>query len=310
MEFRRLVIVTRRTELEELVRRFQTKAQAQFYMERAGEDFAGIEARHQVFEQALGQVRAQIPRDLKVHRIDRNELPQYRFAPEDLVVTVGIDGLVVNVAKYLDGQPIIPVNPDPEHIDGILCPVEVARFGAVLERALKGAAEEKRLTMAEARLDDGRRLRAVNDLFIGARTHVSARYRISWNGRSEEQSSSGIIVSTGVGSTGWLKSIYTGAVAIAQSLGSPAQLPEDGGVLPWDTDRLVFNVREPFPSKASQASLCCGLATAELPLTLESNMARDGVVFSDGVESDALPFTRSSSVTVSPAKIQAKLAVS
>jgi NAD kinase len=310
MEFRRLVIVTRRTELEELVRRFQTKAQAKFYLERAGEDVAGIAARHRVFEEALGQVRAQIPRDLKVHRIDRDELPQYRFAPEDLVVTVGIDGLVVNVAKYLDGQPIIPVNPDPERIDGILCPVEVGRFGTVLGRTLKGNAEEKRLTMAEARLDDGRRLLAVNDLFIGARSHVSARYRISWNGLTEEQSSSGIIVSTGVGSTGWLRSIYTGAVAIAQSLGCQAELPKDCGRLPWDTDRLVFNVREPFPSKATQVSLVCGLATRVQPLVLESAIAKNGVIFSDGIEADALPFCSGTRVSISPSRHLPRLAIS
>jgi hypothetical protein len=187
--------------------------------------------------------------------------------------------------------------------------VEVGQIGTVLGRTLNGEAEEKRLTMAEARLDDGRRLLAVNDLFIGARSHVSARYRISWDGRSEEQSSSGIIVSTGVGSTGWLKSIYTGAVAIAQSQGCEAKLPEGFGQLPWDTDRLVFNVREPFPSIATQVTLCCGCVTQDTPLTLESHMAEVGVVFSDGVESDALPFIRGSSVTVYPATIQARIAV-
>ena len=62
----------------------------------------------------------------------------------------------------------------------------------------------KRKTLPDwmrARLNDGQRLLAFNDFLIGHRTHVSARYRLTWHGRTETQSSSGILVSTGAGST-------------------------------------------------------------------------------------------------------------
>jgi len=55
--------------------------------------------------------------------------------------------------------------------------------------------------MARARLNDGQELLALNDLFIGRRTHVSARYALRVGDYVEDQSSSGIIVSTGAGST-------------------------------------------------------------------------------------------------------------
>ena len=38
----------------------------------------------------------------------------------------------------------------------------------------------RNVTLAEVVLIDGQRLLAFNDLFIGARTHVSARYRVEF----------------------------------------------------------------------------------------------------------------------------------
>lgn len=105
--------------------------------------------------------------------------------------------------------------------------------------------------MAKARLSDGQTLYAVNDLFIGARSHVSAIYEIATGNERERQSSSGLIVATGLGSTAWFKSIATGSMAIAGSFGaSPAGAHYDA--LPWDARELRFAVREPFPSRSSQ----------------------------------------------------------
>jgi len=73
-------------------------------------------------------------------------------------------------------------------------------------------------TMAQAKLNTGETLSGVNDLFIGPRTHTSARYAIRIGDRSESHSSSGILVSTGLGSTGWLRSILAGATGVASVL--------------------------------------------------------------------------------------------
>ena len=105
-------------------------------------------------------------------------LPNFLFAQGDLVVTVGVDGLVVNTAKYLDGQPLVAVNPDPAHIDGVLLPFRVAQAPEGVRRALRGEARTRAISMAQARLADGQQLLAFNDLFIGVRSHVSARYLI------------------------------------------------------------------------------------------------------------------------------------
>ena len=107
----------------------------------------------------------------------------------------------------------------------------------------------------------------MNDLFIGPRSHTSAIYEIELGQRKEMQSSSGVIVSTGLGSTAWMKSIVTGSLAISEAFGvtgkPPPYKPE-----PWNTDGLRFAVREPFPSQTSQATLIAGRIAGKQHLVL------------------------------------------
>lgn len=286
----KVVIVTRKTELEELVERFNTVGQAQFYLEQAGRDFAPIETVHRQYHAVLDGVRGLIPRGVKQQVIDRGFLPQFTFGESDLVVTVGPDGLVVNTAKYLNGQLIVAVNPDPAHIEGVLLPFSARAVARPLASSLYGEPATRRVTLAEVALNDGQRLLAFNDLFIGVKSHVSARYQIEVGGKSENQSSSGIIVSTGAGSTGWLKSVYTGAARVIEALGGAVNPPPEAGRFPWDAEELIYTVREPWPSKATGASLVYGVITKDQPLIVRSLMADNGVIFSDGVEADYLAF--------------------
>ena len=63
-----------------------------------------------------------MPRGIRIQWIERAFLPTFTFGALDVVVVLGQDGLVVNAAKYLDGQPVIALNPDPERVDGVLLP--------------------------------------------------------------------------------------------------------------------------------------------------------------------------------------------
>jgi len=117
----RLVLVTRRTPLEVLIDQFGTYGQARFYLESRGESIGWAEKTHQRFEASFASVQAAVPSDERRVRVDRGDLSSFLFAPDDVVVVVGQDGLVANVAKYLDGQLTIGVNPDPQRYDGLLC---------------------------------------------------------------------------------------------------------------------------------------------------------------------------------------------
>jgi NAD kinase len=304
----KIVVVTRRTRLEELVDRFNTLPQAKFYIEHMGLDFSDYEREHEVFSSSARRVL----RDLdglgpRVQRIDWTFLPNFLFAEHDAVVVLGRDGLVSNTAKYLDGQAIVGVNPDPARIDGILLPFAPATAAKAVARVLAGSAACNEITMADVALNDGQRLLAFNDFYIGQRTHVSSRYSIGWRGRTERQSSSGVLVSTGAGSTGWLSSTQNMAAAVSGLL-----LGEQAPRLPvlrlaWDDPRLAFVVREPFRSRASDVKLTAGLLEAGEELRFESLMPEGGVIFSDGVEADALAFNAGTVATVGAAQRKARL---
>jgi NAD kinase len=288
--YEKIVVVTRETRLEELIARFNTRDQARFYIEHMGGDFATYQAEHDAYKRAVEMLLPKLSPLAKLQVIERGFLPNFLFTDKDLVVTIGVDGLVVNTAKYLDGQPVVAVNPDPSRIDGILLPYSVQNAQAAVAGVLEGQASVRRITMAEACLNDGQRMLAFNDLFVGVRTHTSARYRISFAGRSERHSSSGIIVSTGAGSTGWLSSMFNMAAGIVRFLGGEGGLPGEPVRLNWEDERLVFVVREPFASKVSQAGIVAGVITAEDELVLESRTPENGVIFSDGIEADYVSF--------------------
>ncbi len=307
--YEHVIVVKRATELEELGKRFSTVKQARFMLERAGQDIAPIETRHQRYHAVLDGLRGSIPSGVKSQIIEREYLPQFTFEKDDLVVTVGPDGLVVNTAKYLSTQPIFAVNPDPSMIEGILLPFSGESAAAHMGQVLLGQHHVQAVTMAKATLNNGQSLLAFNDLFIGPGSHTSARYHITHGTRSEEHSSSGIIVSTGAGSTGWLKSVYAGAAGIINALGGKVTMPQDNGRFAWDQDHLVFAVREPWPSKTSKADLVFGVITKDKPLVLASHMVGQGVIFSDGIEQDYVSFNAGQIASVELADHKASLIV-
>jgi NAD kinase len=287
-----IIIITRKTRLEELVLRLNSVSQARFYLEQNGVAFAEYEQADAQYHRSVEAVLRQIPRGVRHQLIDRSLLPTYQFGPNDMALTIGQDGLVINTAKYLPSQPILAINPDPARIDGVLIPFGVAEAGEWIRRTLRGETRVARVAMAQATLNDGQTIYAVNDLFIGARTHVSARYALELDNQREQQISSGIIVSTGAGCTGWMRSIATGAWQIARHFNNGIDAPPGPEQLNlgWEANRLWFAVREPFISKTSQANRVFGQIAAGEQLVITSHMPDDGVIFSDGIEADYLAF--------------------
>lgn len=294
----RVVIVTRRSLYTLLLERHGTAGQAAFYLRSRAEEIAPYEEAHERIEAALRRVDGALPADQRRTRVDRDDLERFLFAPDDIVVIVGQDGLVPNVAKYLRGQRVLGVNPDPERYDGVLCTHRSADLAGALAWTETGAGEFmiERRTMALAEREDGQQLLALNEVFIGHRTHQSARYRLQWNGRSERQSSSGIICATGTGATGWARSI-----TLQRNLRDPLPDPESLS--------LAWFVREPFPSVATGTELDRGSAAPSDPLRVSSEMSDGGVIFADGIETDRVEFLSGQSVVVRPADVTLNLVV-
>ncbi|GAA2135513.1 hypothetical protein [Glycomyces algeriensis] len=281
----RVVVVSRRSELDELLVRHGTRAAAEHFLRQRGRDLDEVAARHEALEAALTAVDAAVPADWRRGRVDREDLPRFLFGPEDIVVAVGQDGLVANLAKYLAGQPVVGVDPEPGRNPGVLIRFHAKAIGAALKAVAAEAAPIRRLTMVAARLDDGQELAGLNEVYAGHGTHQSARYRlIGADGRGERQSSSGVLIGTGTGATGW-------SASIAADRGLSGALPEP------EARSLSWFVREAWPSPATGATLTAGRLNVgeELRLVCESERL---VVFADGVESDHLTVTWGQQITI------------
>jgi NAD kinase len=274
----RVVVVTRPSDYQALLERHGTREQARFFLEQRGQDIADVERRHRRFEEVLGEISRAVPMRWRRSRITRADLNRFVFEPEDIVTCVGQDGLVANAAKYLTGQLVVGINPDPERNDGVLVPHRAKDAAHLLAAAAEGHVIVEDRTMVEARVDDGQRLLAANEIFVGHRTHQSARYRVRWRGKEERHSSSGVVIATGTGATGWARSIVLGRRG-------------DAATLPRPTDpRLAFFVREAFPSISTGTGIAEGAVTTEDSLSIVSEMNEGGTLFGDGIEDDAIDF--------------------
>ena len=273
----RVVLVTRPTHYEMLLARHATREQARFFLEARGQRIAELEEQNERFEQARRLVLGAIPTAWRSARVNRDSLDRFLFEDSDVVVALGQDGLVANVAKYLRGQVVVGIDPDPGVNKGVLVSHDPSEAEELLLAAAASNPDVEERTLVQARLDDGQRLLALNEIFLGHESHQTARYRLDVAGDAEQQMSSGMIVATGTGSTGWAASICRGL----------AGAPE----LPGPSDAaLAFFVREAFQSPVSGVGLTSGRVDAEASLTVTSEMDEGGVIFGDGLESDRVEF--------------------
>ena len=315
-----IALVTTETRLRGFLAKWGTRGAAKFrlqmerqhYREQSSAvalddelaDFDAYVEEDERYQEAVRRVRSELEGlGYPVMNLGKSYLPTYYFGRTEAVVVVGPDGLVANTAKYAEGLPIIGINPDPNQIDGVLLPFRVRDARRVVRRTLENRVQVSEVTLARASLSDGQSMLAFNDFFIGRQTHVSARYVLYGKSGSEAQSSSGVIVSTGAGSTGWLSSVYNMTRGIAGSAADPPQS------LPWDTNTLRWVVREPFQSQTTGASLVSGSVDAFTPLSMESLMPEGGVIFSDGVESDYMEFNSGTIAEFSIAPTRSRLVV-
>lgn len=279
----RVVIIHRRTEYDELLGRHGTRGQAAFFLATRGRDLEELEERHHLTARAIAHVAASLPTDWRRGMVEREDIPRFLFAPDDLVVVVGQDGLVANVAKYLTGQPVIGIDPEPGRNAGVL----VTHSPSDAAGLLRGGGVVQERTMVQAVLDDGQRLLALNEIFVGHPSHQTARYLLSAAGAAgEHQASSGLIVATGTGATGWCSSV-------ARERHSTLAMPGPA------ERRLLWFVREAWPSVATATDHTEGeLRDRPLEVIVESDRL---VAFGDGIESDSLQLGWGQAVHIGPA---------
>ncbi len=116
------MLVTRKTRLQELVERFNTWPQAKFYLEHNQVDAKDYLDEHDLYQARVRQAEQFLKKNGLFQKLERSMLAGYRFHPTDIVVVIGQDGLVANTLKYLDGQPVVALNPTPAGGTANFCP--------------------------------------------------------------------------------------------------------------------------------------------------------------------------------------------
>ena len=283
----RVVVVSRPTELAELQARHGTRSAAAYFLRQRGQDLDEAIARDEAQTAALATVGAAIPVDWRRGHVDRADLPRFLFAPDDVIVVVGQDGLVANVAKYVDGQPVIGVNPDPARNPGVLVRHPAAATARPARRHRRRARRHPSCARwCRPASTTVRSCLGLNDVYVGHPTHQSSRYLIGVpDGGRERHSSSGIVIGTGTGSTGWCSSI-------ARDRADAPSLPEP------ESAALAWFVREAWSSPATgRRPTPPGCSSGDE--TLEITAQAEGLVaFADGLESDRLALAYGQRLTI------------
>lgn len=290
----RAVFVTRETDYELLIAHHATRGQARFFLETRGQRLEDVEARHDRFHAVLGTARASVPADWRQTLVSRADLNRFLFAPDDVIVAVGQDGLVANVAKYLNGQPVLGVNPAPDLYDGVLVRIGTGRLARLLVASAAGDVDMESRTMVQAELGEGETLLALNEI-------------------------SSAIAATSRPATGSRRKARRRTIPPAVSSSPPAPARPAGRATIMEATHLElslgreehavgFWVREPFPSIATATKLRAGKIT-EKPLFITSRMNEGGVIFADGIEQDFIAFDWGRQVRLSPASRVLRLVV-
>jgi NAD kinase len=259
MKLRKVVVSTKKTALE-------------YYKEKSDflddllppEDLKEVRAGHNAHYASLDYVR----KVLSDHGIDfcRSYMPysEYEdFKGKDLVICVGGDGTVLNSAQYLsDSTPVLTVRSDRRSV-GTLCEIDAENFETALEQIIADKFAIEQWTRAEGRFRD-KRMFALNEIYVGIRHSPSmARYEMTFGGVTEAQMSSGVVISTGTGSTAWYGNI-----------------PGSGGTFPRTANELRFIVRE--HSLAGRYKLTKGIVRSGQSVVINSKMNVDGCISFDG----------------------------
>ena len=187
----------------------------------------------------------------------------------DLVVTVGGDGTLLAASHQIGrGIPLLGVNSAPDHSVGFFCGANKGNVKTAIAKALAG--ELPRCDLTRMRVDlNGKcvHARVLNEALVcHASPAATSRYilRLSSNGGTleEDQRSSGMWIGPAAGSTA-------------------AQRSAGGKVLPLESRKIQYVVREPYTPAGGHFRFAKGLLAEDARLTIHSKM-REAKLFIDG----------------------------
>ncbi len=241
---------------------------------KEGANVSVIVSSHKRQQKALQQLEKIFSKNQFIRRqtlfILRDELTKAKIKDVKAVISFGGDNHFQYVAHFLDKQFLIGMNSDPARSDGALAYFTVQDIKRVLKKLEEGDFLIEEWTRLQIEINNKKiETLAVCEVFVGetARKDMS-RHILLYKGKKEEQKSSGILIATGAGSTGWYDS-------------SVRYLYRNGNKFSKTEKTVRFLVTEPYRGKISGFSLLEGELLPDEKLTIQSLNDSSGKILID-----------------------------
>lgn len=165
--------------------------------------------------------------DRKFSVVRADKLQESDFDNIELVITIGGDGAFIRAANFIKNQLILGINSEPEYSEGALKSLMENEL-EILKDILAGKFRLIKRERAEVKRNGIKIPHLAMEVYVGSFSQFhTSRYVLKFKNQEEEQRSSGVLITTGSGSTAWYKS----------SGGLPFSFSEK---------KLKFIVREPY----------------------------------------------------------------
>jgi NAD+ kinase len=183
----------------------------------------------------------------------------------DLILPVGGDGTVLDLSHKIGSQPMLAVNSDPRMSYGYFCAGTAEEFPELLHKTLEAEWDPTRLMRFGVRVNGELHDCAIlNDILVAHENPAAVTSYVIRVGEAEDeaQKSSGIWISTAAGSTAAIRSA-------------------GGYVLPLDSHKIQYLVREPCPPTVGYYRHLKGIRETDARFEVVSKMPR-GCIYLDG----------------------------
>ncbi|MEK6933919.1 MAG: hypothetical protein AABW75_03525 [Nanoarchaeota archaeon] len=245
MKDKRILLVPKLTKVEWDMKRLNLTEQelVKFY-EKEGLNLERIFSSHKKQKESLEIIKKLLSR---ADHIDRDSLNKENISDYDIVISFGGDNHFQFVSHFIYDKPVLGINSDPERSEGALTNVSTGEFGKIYETLLRDNFEIKEWTRLKVEIDDKEiNELAISEIFIGEKERFNmSRHIIKFNGGVEEQKGSGLLISTGAGSSGWYNS-------------ASRYLFPDGNSFPKTSREARFILTEPYRGRLSPLNLING----------------------------------------------------
>ncbi len=138
----------------------------------------------------------------------KNTLTKKELENINIIISIGGDGTALSASHFIENKPLLAVNSSPETSVGALTTIPLSKLKEKLEEIKKNKHKTELLERIEVQINNKPiEHLALNDVFVASEKayHIS-KYKINFKNQEEIQRSSGLIFSTGTGSTAWFKS--------------------------------------------------------------------------------------------------------